>query len=236
MITYKRTREEMIIKIDTSLIKNSQYENKLNIKDNKFGQLMHLYSLAMRSVEERVNSINQDYKEIYEQELINHVMCRIKTPESIFKKMKRKDYELTYQNLIEHINDIAGVRIICPFKANIFEVVDIIREFEDCRIIKEKDYITTPKKTGYASYHIILEVPVWLDEAKIYAKVEIQIRTMAMDFWATLEHEIKYKSSGKLTAKMSRDLVVYAKIINKIDNKLMKLHNKKYRRKIELLK
>ncbi len=226
----------MIIKIDTSLVKSNKYENKLNIKDNKFGQLMHLYSLAMRNVEEKVDSINRDYKEIYEQDLINHCMCRIKTPESIIKKMKRKNYELTYQNLIENINDIAGVRIICPFKANVFEVVDIIREFEDCRIIKEKDYITTPKKTGYSSYHVILEVPVELDETKLYAKVEIQIRTMAMDFWATLEHQIKYKSNGEISTKVSRDLVIYAKIINKIDNRLMKLTNKKYKGKIGLLK
>lgn len=224
----------MIIKIDISLVKNKNYENKLNMKDNKFGQLMHLYSMAMRTVEAKVNSINQDYHTIYERDLVNHVVCRLKTPESIVKKMRRKNYELTYQNLIEHINDIAGVRIICPFKTNVFEVVDIIREFEDCRIIKEKDYITTPKKTGYSSYHMIVEVPVDLDETKLYTKVEIQIRTMAMDFWATLEHEIKYKSNGELSAKVSKDLVLYAKIINKIDNRLMKLNNKKYKRKIEL--
>lgn len=226
----------MIIKIDISLVKSKEYENKLNIKDNKFGQLMHLYSLAMREVERKVNEINRDYKEIYEKELINHVVCRVKTPESILKKMKRKNYELTYQNLVENINDIAGVRIICPFKSNVFEVVDLIREFEDCRIIKEKDYINHPKKTGYSSYHMIVEVPVQLEEVRLYTKVEIQIRTMAMDFWATLEHEIKYKSASEISSKMSRDLILYAKIINKIDNKLMKLHNKKYKRKLELLK
>ncbi len=224
----------MIIKIDTSLVKSNKNENKLDTKDNKFAQLMHLYSLAMRSVEEKVDSINRDYKEICGQELINHIVCRIKTPESIMKKMMRKNYELTYQNLIENINDIAGVRIICPFKYNVFEVVDMIREFEDCRIIKEKDYITNPKKTGYSSYHIIMEVPVELDETRLYAKVEIQIRTLAMDFWATLEHEIKYKSKGEISAKISRDLVLYAKIINKIDNKFMRIRNKKYKRKMQL--
>ena len=213
----------MIIKIDISLVENNNYkENGLNVKDNKFAQLMHLYSLAMRKVEEKVNSINMDYKEIYKQDLINHVVCRIKTPESIVKKMKRKNYELTYKNLIENINDIAGVRIVCPFKTNV------------CRIIKEKDYITHPKETGYSSYHIIVEIPVEVDGVEVFTKVEIQVRTMAMDFWATLEHEIKYKSSGTITAKVSRDLVVYSKIINKLDNKLMKLHNKKYKKKLEL--
>lgn len=195
---------------------------------------MDVYMIAMRTVEERVNLLNKNYKDIYNENLINHVKCRLKTPESIIKKMKKKNYELTYKNLIEHIHDIAGVRVICPFRNDVFEVVDIIKEFEDYRIIKEKDYITNPKKTGYSSYHMVIEVPVKLDETKIYVKVELQIRTMAMDFWATLEHEIKYKSNNELTLKKSNDLILYAKIINKIDRRLMKLHDKKYRKKLEL--
>lgn len=196
---------------------------------------MHLYSLAMREVERKVNSINDDYREIYEHDLINHIVCRVKTPQSIIKKMRRKNYELTYKNLIENIHDIAGVRIICPFKANVFEVVDIIKEFENCKIIREKDYITNPKKTGYSSYHMIVEVPVELDGTRLYTKVEIQIRTMAMDFWATLEHEIKYKSNGKISERVSKELVTYAKIINKIDNRLMKMRNKRFKGKIKLI-
>lgn len=223
----------MIIKIDILLAEKNK--NGLNIKDNKFGQLMHLYSLAMREVERKVNLINEDYREIYEHDLINHVICRVKTPQSVIKKMKRKNYELTYKNLIENIHDIAGVRIICPFKANVFEVVDIIREFENCKIIREKDYITNPKKTGYSSYHMIVEVPVELDGTQLYTKVEIQIRTMAMDFWATLEHEIKYKSNGKISEKVSKELVTYAKIINKIDNRLMKMRNKQFKGKVKLI-
>jgi putative GTP pyrophosphokinase len=195
---------------------------------------MKIYTLAMEEIEKRVNSINDDYKDIFKEELINHVISRIKTSDSINKKMKRKKYELTYKNLIEYINDIAGVRVVCPYKANVFEVVEIIKEFENCRIIREKDYITHPKETGYSSYHIIIEVPVELNGIKLYTPVEIQIRTMAMDFWATLEHEIKYKSNGKISDKVSKELVAYSKIINKIDNRLMKLHNKKYKGNIRL--
>ena len=187
---------------------------------------MDLYSEAMYKVEDRINSLNEDYRDIYEADLVNHVMCRIKKPESIIKKMKKKNYELTYQNLIEKVNDIAGVRIVCPFKSDVFEVVEIIRELDDFRVIKEKDYITTPKKTGYSSYHVILEVPVKMDNTTLYAKVEVQIRTMAMDFWSTLEHELKYKSKEKISNKFSKELVLYAKIINKLDNKFMKVRNK----------
>ena len=224
----------MIIK-DTLLVKNKMDENQLNIKDNQFDKIMHIYALAMKNVEEKINSINDDYKKIYKEDLVNHVKCRIKTPESIIKKMISKNYQLTYKNLIEKVNDIAGVRVVCPYKFDVYEVIDIIREFDDWKIIKEKDYITNPKKTGYTSYHIIVEVPVEFEGAKLYIKVEIQIRTMAMDFWATLEHEIKYKSNGTLNEKVSLELVTYAKIINKIDNRLMKLHSGKAKRKIELI-
>ena len=221
-ITKERRR---VIKTDIALVKNEKYENNgLNVKDNRFLKFMELYEIAMHKVEEQVNSINTDYREIYKEDLINHVVSRIKKPDSIVKKMKRKGYELTYQSLVENVHDIAGVRVICPFKTNVFDVVDIIKGFEDIRIIKEKDYITNPKKTGYSSYHMIVEVPVYIDGVEDFAKVEIQIRTMAMDFWATLEHELKYKSSGEISAKVSRDLVTYAKIINKIDNKLLKIH------------
>lgn len=224
----------MLIKGDTRLISKIKLGNELNVKDNKFLQIMNIYTLAMKNVEKKVNSINKDYNEIYKEDLINHVICRIKTPESIIKKMKRKNYELTYKSLIENVSDIAGVRIICPFKSSVFEVVDIIKEFEDFKILMEKDYITNPKKTGYSSYHMIVEVPVHFENSTIYAKVEIQIRTLAMDFWATLEHELKYKSDYKITDKLSRELVMYAKIINRIDHKMTKIHDKRLKRKIVL--
>ena len=224
-----RTKEgRRIIKIDIALVKNEKYENNgLNIKDNRFLKVMELYENAMHKVEKQVNSINDDYREIYKEDLINHVVSRIKSPDSIVKKMKRKGYELTYQSLVENVQDIAGVRIICPFKTNVFDVIDIIKGYDNFRVIKEKDYISKPKKTGYSSYHMIVEVPVEVDEIQVYATVEIQLRTMAMDFWATLEHELKYKSAGELSPKVSKDLVTYAKIINKIDNRLLKIHNKR---------
>lgn len=225
----------MIIKIDISLIKNLEVNNSLNVQDNKFSQLMHLYSIAMRSVEEKINEINIKYREIYKTDLINHIVCRVKQPESIIKKMKKRNYDLTYQNMIENINDIAGVRIVCTFKNNVFEVADMIRNLEYFRVIKEKDYITHPKKTGYSSYHMIVEIPIQLDGVEVYAKVEIQIRTMAMDFWSTLEHEIKYKSTKNLTSKISKELVFYAKIIRKLDNKLLKIHKKQSKKNLKIV-
>ena len=139
------------------------------------------------------------------------------------KKMKKKGYSFTYQEMIENINDIAGIRIICPLKKDVFSVRDLIKKIPGVHILKEKDYITHPKESGYSSYHIILEVPVSLSKSRIYVKVELQIRTLAMDFWANLEHKIKYKPEGEVNKKVSKDLVSYAKMVNKLDSKMMLL-------------
>ena len=138
--------------------------------------------------------------------------------------MQDKGYELTYQMMIENINDIAGIRVICPLKKDIFSVRNLVEKLPGIRLLKEKDYVTNPKKSGYSSYHLIVEVPVTLSQRIIYVKVEIQIRTMAMDFWASLEHKMKYKAKGTITKKTSKELIEYAKIITKLDNKMMLLN------------
>lgn len=140
--------------------------------------------------------------------------------------MKKKDYALNYKNLIEYINDIAGIRVVCTFQDDIFRVRNIIRSMPDTRIIKEKDYITKPKKSGYMGYHIIIETMIEYDGEYIPIKVEIQIRTLAMDFWASAEHKMKYKTKAKLSNKDSKKLAWYARIINKIDESMMKIYQK----------
>lgn len=205
--------ENQLIRIDESI----------NIKDNLFEKVMSIYEIAMKKVEEIVKRINDDYKEIYGYNIVDHTMKRIKSPQSIVDKMKKKNYNLNYKELIENVNDIAGVRVICPLRKDVYDVRNIIAEMEDVRILNEKDYIKKPKKSGYTSYHLIVEIPVEFEGTNIFVKVEIQIRTMAMDFWATIEHHAKYKTSNKLSKRSSRKLVAYAKIINKLDQKMLEL-------------
>ena len=143
----------------------------------------------------------------------------------IVNKMKKKGYELTYKEMIENINDIAGVRIICQLKDDIFKIRNLIEELPGIQIEKEKDYVNHPKESGYSSYHMIIKIPVTLSKQTIYVKVEIQIRTMAMDFWASLEHKMKYKTDKEVNKKTSKELVNYAKIVNKMDNKIMLMNN-----------
>ncbi len=187
---------------------------------------MSVYQKALEQTVNELNNLKMSLNNIYGHEVINHITYRIKTPTSIIKKMNRKNYQLNYQNLVQHINDIAGVRIICPLKSDISTIVNIMKQLPDIKVIKEKDYITNPKESGYSGYHLIAEVQVQVEEKKIPVKVEIQLRTMAMDFWATNEHKVKYKTNRKLSSLDSKKMVVYAKILNFIDEKVAKLYQK----------
>jgi len=182
---------------------------------------MFLYSVAIREMETKLEIIKEEFKLFYDYELIDHMQTRIKKPESIANKMKARGLQLTYQNMIENINDIAGVRVICPLKKDVFSIRDLIRKIPGVKVLKEKDYITNPKKSGYSSYHMILEVPIILSQKIMYVKLEVQIRTMAMDFWASLEHKLKYKPQAEITKSASKELVSYAKMVHKLDNKMM---------------
>ena len=215
-----RENELMIIE---NFLENK--EEKVDVDDELYSKLMFFYKSALKQLEVQLDIIKDEFKIIYNYDLIDHVETRIKEPKSILKKMEKKKYSKTYVNLIEKINDVAGIRIVCNLKDDIFFIRDLIKNISDIRILKEKDYVTTPKESGYSSYHMIVEVPVRLTQNTIYVKCEIQIRTLAMDFWASFEHKVKYKSDQDISKKASKELVSYAKIINKFDNKMMGLKN-----------
>lgn len=204
----------------------------IRVQDKTFEMLMVVYQSALDQVVNELMQIKISMNEIYGYEVINHITSRIKTPESIMKKMKKKKYEPNYQNLIHNINDIAGVRIICPLKSDIDTIVNIIEKMPNMKVIKSKDYITKPKQSGYSGYHLIIETPVQLEEKVLPVKVEIQLRTMAMDFWATNEHKMKYKTNKKMSHFDSKKMVVYAKILNFIDAKISNLYAKQRKKVI----
>ena len=219
----KNKKETSLLKIDNFLVET----DKINSSDETFKKMMFLYSAAWGHIETKMDILKEEFNCFYGCSIIDHIQTRIKKPESIIKKMDRKNYEKTPRNLVEPINDIAGLRVICPIKNNIFTVVDLIKNMPDVNVIKEKDYINKPKKSGYSSYHMIVEIPVPLMNQTIPVKVEIQVRTLAMDFWASFEHDIKYKTDNKVSKKMSSELIKYAKIINKIDDKMITLNEEK---------
>ena len=215
-------RENDLIIIENFL---ENKEEKLDVKEEPFDKLMFFYKSALSQLTTQMNIVKDEFKIIYNYDLIDHIDTRIKEPKSIIKKMEKKKYEKTYLNLIEKINDIAGMRIVCTLKDDIFFIRDLIKQMTDIHILKEKDYVTNPKESGYSSYHMIVEVPVRLSQKTIYVKCEIQIRTLAMDFWASFEHKVKYKTDQEVNKKTSKELVACAKMINKFDNKMMTLKN-----------
>ena len=194
---------------------------KLDVKEEPFEKLMFFYKSALKQLELQMNIIKDEFKLIYNYDLIDHIDTRIKEPKSIVKKMEKKKYDKTYLNLIEKINDIAGIRIVCTLKDDIFFIRDLVKQIPDIHVLKEKDYVTKPKESGYSSYHMIVEVPVKLTQKTIYVKCEIQIRTLGMDFWASFEHKVKYKTKNDVNPKMSKELVSCAKMINKFDTKMI---------------
>ena len=194
---------------------------KLDVKEEPFEKLMFFYKSALKQLELQMNIIKDEFKLIYNYDLIDHIDTRIREPKSIVKKMEKKKYDKTYLNLIEKINDIAGIRIVCTLKDDIFFIRDLVKQMPDIHVLKEKDYVTNPKESGYSSYHMIVEVPVKLTQKTIYVKCEIQIRTLAMDFWASFEHKVKYKTKNDVNPKMSKELVSCAKMINKFDTKMI---------------
>ena len=201
-------------------------DDKINIHSKTFEKIMFIYSVAIKELKNKMEIMQDEYKILYNYDLIDHINTRIKSPESIEKKMSKRNIPLQYKNMIEEINDIAGIRVICPLKKDIYSIKEFIENIPGLRVIKEKDYITNPKKSGYTSYHLIVEVPISLSRKLMYVKVEIQIRTMAMDFWASLEHKMKYKAKTELSKTASKELVSYAKMIQKLDQKMMILSSK----------
>ena len=200
----------------------------IDVKTQNFQTLMLIYEQAMIQVKEELERFQIALKEFYNYDVINNINCRIKTPDSIIKKMKKKNYDLNYKELIGNINDVAGIRIVCPFKTDIYKIKDMIEKDSLIEILEVKDYVHTPKKSGYSGLHIIGQTPVNIGDTVAQVKLEIQIRTMAMDFWSTAEHKIKYKAKNKLSIWDSKRMIQYAKLINKIDEKITKI-NAKYR-------
>lgn len=184
-----------------------------------------IYHAALRQVQTKMEILNEEFQHVHQYNPIEHIKARIKSPESIVKKLKRNGYESTIDNMVQHINDIAGIRIICSFTSDIYRIVDMISEQKDIKVIGVKDYITYPKASGYKSYHMIVTVPVYLSDRIVDTKVEIQIRTVAMDFWASLEHKIHYKFEGDAPEHIKNELVECAKLVADLDARMLSLND-----------
>lgn len=157
--------------------------------------VMFLYQSALKEVGTKLEILNDEFQHVHQYNPIEHIKTRVKTAESIVKKLKRYGYETSIENMVKYINDIAGVRLICSFTSDIYRLAEMIGNQSDLKVLSIKDYIKNPKESGYKSYHMLVSVPIFLSDSVVDTKVEIQIRTIAMDFWASLEHKMRYKKS-----------------------------------------
>lgn len=187
-------------------------------------EVVLIYNSALKEIGTKLEILNDEFQHVHQYNPIEHIKTRIKTPQSIVKKLKKNGYESTISNMVEHVNDIAGVRVICSFTSDIYRIAEMIINQSDIKVVSVKDYIFKPKPSGYKSYHLIVTVPIFLSDRHIDAKVEIQIRTVAMDFWASLEHKIHYKFEGDIPEHIKNELVECANMISDLDARMLHLN------------
>ena len=195
----------------------------------KFGDLMMMYRCAIREVQTKLEVLDDEFSVENKRNPISFIKTRIKNPQSIYNKLQKLGYEFTAENIQEQLNDVAGVRVVCAFIDDIYTIANLIAEQDDIKVIKIKDYIKNPKPNGYRSYHIIVEIPIFFSKGKTPMRVELQIRTNGMDFWATLEHQLRYKKGIEDLPgydEISKELLLSAQAVIETENEMQWIKNK----------
>lgn len=190
----------------------------------KFVELEHLYESAIREVKTKLEILDSEFKTKYDYNPIHHIEDRLKSPQSMLEKLQKKGLPFNCEAARGALNDIAGVRVICNYIEDIYTVADLLTMQDDVNLIKKKDYIENPKPNGYRSLHLVIETPVYLSDRKEPVNVEVQIRTIAMDFWASLEHELKYKANSAVSADLAQQLKNCAETIAATDKQMQDIY------------
>lgn len=198
---------------------------KFNEGIDSWKTVIFLYTSALKEVNTKLEILNDEFQHVHQYNPIEYFKSRIKTPESIVKKLKRNGYESSIDNMVSHVNDIAGIRIVCSFTSDIYRIAEMIGKQNDLTVVSVKDYIKHPKENGYKSYHMLVTVPIFLTDRVVDTRVEIQIRTIAMDFWASLEHKIYYKFEGNAPEYISQELKDCADIVSMLDARMLRLND-----------
>ncbi len=194
-------------------------------EDKELEGLILKYTAALKTLETQISILLQDYEHKNNYNPVEHIKSRIKSYDSATKKLISRGYELTTKNIEEHVHDMVGLRIVCSFLSDVYEIVKIIEDSNQITIRDKKDYISNPKDTGYYSYHLLVYVPVYLIDGVTLVEAEIQIRTVAMDFWASLDHKITYKFKGEIPEEIKEGMHKCAEDIHALDQKMLKLNN-----------
>lgn len=214
----KKTPFEKLI----SLADDETLESVLN-RSNKFMKLMSYYKCAMLEIETKMRVLDMEYSLEHDRNPISNIKTRLKDPISMKNKLEKRGLSLSFKSMEENLNDIAGVRVICAFPEDVYAIAEAFLKQDDITLIEKKDYIQNPKPNGYRSLHLIVGIPIFLAHEKRMMKVEIQLRTIAMDFWASLEHQLRYKKDAVFTEEMAQELLECAEISSKLDIRMENL-------------
>ena len=191
-----------------------------------FLDIQFLYQAAIREVQTKLEILDSEFQTKHRRNPIHHMQSRLKSVTSIMEKLERRGFPLTIDSAVANLTDIAGVRVICSYIEDIYAIAEMLIRQDDIRVIKRRDYIQDPKENGYRSLHLVLEIPVFLQDGKELVPVEIQIRTIAMDFWASLEHSLRYKGITEIPADISEELHLAAMEIQSLDERMQAIHKR----------
>ena len=207
----------------------SQHDEELLIESAmQMQQMMMLYESGIREIKTKLDILSDESRISGKPSPIDAIKSRIKSPRSIIGKLKRRGFPITLQSMIDNLNDIGGIRVICPFIEDIYTVADMLMRQDDLTLIEKKDYIANPKPNGYRSLHLIVAVPIFLQNEKREMKVEVQLRTIAMDFWASLEHKVRYKKNvpADETERLAQELSECAQISADLDQRMQNIRTR----------
>ena len=207
-------------------IPNEELELAMVELRSDYAQIVGAYSAAIREIHARLQTLDSEFSFRNRHNPIHHIETRIKTLPSIIKKLHSMGVPISIANAKKNLHDIAGVRVVCRYVDDIYRIANLLLSQDDVLLILEKNYIKNPKPNGYRSLHLVVEIPVFLSEGRIMVPVEIQIRTIAMDFWASLEHSLRYKAQGKVPDDISNELYQTAEDIAVLDQRMQHIHDK----------
>ncbi len=215
---------ENYAEIFESLLQQDKMESALR-STYSFAKLMSYYQCAMMEIETKLNVLNVEFSLRFDRQPISAIKTRLKNPISIREKLIARGYPQTLSSIENNLNDIAGIRVICSFTDDVYMIADALLRQDDIQLIQKKDYIANPKENGYRSLHLIIAVPIFLQQEKRIMKAEIQLRTIAMDSWASLEHQLRYKKNVDMDEAMQNEIKYCADLSAELDAKMNRLRN-----------
>ena len=184
------------------------------------------YQAAIREIQTKLENLDEEFQMKHKRNPIHHMQSRMKSIQSMMEKLGRRNAQRSISSAVENLTDIAGIRVICSYLQDVYTVANLLTSQDDIHVLRVRDYIKHPKENGYRSLHLVVEIPVFLSEGRVMVPVEIQIRTIAMDFWASLEHSLKYKAQGNVPEDISQELIQTASDIAALDQRMQTIHDK----------